>query len=477
MDRYDAIIVGSGPNGFAAAILMQSQGLKTLLLEAADSVGGGMRSKSLTLPGFTHDVCAAIHPMALASPFFSRLPLQDYGLSFIYGPYELAHPLSVKEAAFLDRSMESTAAALGKDSQAYTDLFAPFVQQWPKLAHDILGPLRMPRHPLLMAQFGSKGLQSATQIASRFQTREAKALWAGLCGHGMLPLSSLTTAAIGLVLGSVGHRFGWPLAQGGSQSVANALAAYYQSLGGEILLNTPFTDLKQLPDHQVLMLNMTPKQVLAIDGLDLRPGYRRQLEAYRQGVGIFKLDWALSAPIPFQNSYAQQAATLHIGGEMAEIARAEALVSQGKHAEQPFVLLSQQSQFDPSRAPKGQHTAWAYCHVPLGSTLDCTAAIEAQIERFAPGFRDCILARHRFNTHELEAYNPNYVGGDINGGIMDLAQLYTRPSFSLTPYRTSNRSIYLSSSATPPGGGVHGMCGYHAARIALEDHFHIKVSL
>lgn len=477
MDAYDAIVVGSGPNGFAAAILLQQQGLKTLLMEGADTLGGGMRTKELTLPGFKHDICSAVHPMALASPYLSSLPLEQHGLKFIYAPYEVAHPIDPKHAAILHRDLKHTAELLGKDCRAYQTLFQPFVDQWEELANDILGPLRIPRNPLLMAKFGLKALPSASSIAKTFKTEEAKALWAGLCAHGIQPLDNLTTAAVGMVLGTIGHRFGWPMIQGGSQVLADALASLFRAIGGEVQTGVWLEDMAQLPKHRVLLLDLTPKQLLAIKGLNLRSGYRNQLSRYRQGMGVFKMDWALSDPIPFHNPEVGKASTVHLGGTLEEIASAEYLTGLGRIPDRPYVLLSQQSVFDPSRAPEGKQTAWAYCHVPHGSTADCSQIIENQIERFAPGFKDTILARHSFNTQQMESYNPNYVGGDINGGLMDLGQLYTRPNFSLTPYRTSNSKVYLTSSSTPPGGGVHGMCGFHAARIALADHFQIKVTL
>jgi len=477
LEAYDAIVVGSGPNGFAAAILLQQQGLQTLLIEGADTLGGGMRTKEITLPGFKHDICSAIHPMALASPFLSTLPLAEHGLQFVFAPNEVAHPLDTEHAAILHRDLEQTALGLGKDSSAYKALLEPFVKQWDDLSQAVLGPLRFPRNPMLMAKFGLKALPSAAMMAKNFETTEAKALWAGLCAHGIQPLENLTTAAIGIMLGTVGHRFGWPTAVGGSQAVADALASYFKAIGGNIQTDYWVDDVNQLPNHKVLLLDMTPKQVLNIKGLGLRTGYRNQLKAYRQGLGVFKMDWALSDPIPFRNPAVMQSSTVHLGGTYEEIARAEYHTAQGRIPDAPYVLLSQQSLFDSTRAPAGKHTAWAYCHVPHGSTADCTKIIENQIERFAPGFKDTILAKHTFNTQQMESYNPNYVGGDINGGIMDLAQLYTRPSFSLTPYRTSNKNVYIASSSTPPGGGVHGMCGFHAARIALEDHFNVKITL
>lgn len=477
MKRYDAIVIGSGPNGFAAAITLQQQGISTLLIEGADSIGGGMRTKELTLPGFKHDVCSAIHPMAVASPFFATLPLEKFGLQFTYAPYQAAHPLDDGETAFLHKDIHEAAADLGSDGKTYLKLIQPVFNQWETLALDTMGPLRFPKDPLLLAKFGLNALQPAEWIAKRFKTEKAKALWGGMAAHGIQPLSNLTTSAIGMVLSGVGHKYGWPIPVGGSQSTANALAAYFQSLGGEIQTDFWLTDMADLPDHKILILDLTPQQILKIKGLDLREGYKRQLQRYRQGMGVFKMDWALSEPVPFKDKRCQQAATVHLGNTFEEIARNERLTHEGKIVEKPFVLFTQQSAFDQSRAPEGKHTGWAYCHVPNGSIADRTEAIENQLERFAPGFKDTILERSTINTHQLEDYNPNYIGGDINGGVMDILQLYTRPTWSFTPYRTANKYIYISSSATPPGGGVHGMCGFHAAKTALYDHFNINVKL
>lgn len=475
--QYDAIVVGSGPNGFAAAITLQRQGVRTLLLEGADVIGGGMRTKELTLPGYLHDVCSAIHPMAVASPFFASLPLADFGLQFTYAPYEAAHPLDTGETALLHRDINQTAQELGIDAQTYLHLIKPVSDHWQALAKETMGPLRFPSDPLLLAKFGWNAIQPAQWIANRFKTEKAKALWGGMAAHGIQPLANLTTAAVGMVLSGVGHKYGWPIPVGGSQSIATALAAYFQSLGGEIQTNFWVKSKKDLPDHKLLILDLTPKQILALEGLDLTESYKKQLQKYRYGMGVFKLDWALSEATPFRDKRLQHAATVHLGNTFDEICDGERRTSEGKHVDRPFVLFTQQSLFDSTRAPTGKHTGWAYCHVPHGSTEDRTKAIEDQIERYAPGFKDTILARSKINTHELELYNPNYVGGDINGGVMDVMQLYTRPTKRLTPYRTSNKAVYISSSATPPGGGVHGMCGFHAAKVALMDHFNITVIL
>lgn len=477
MAKYDAIIVGSGPNGFAAAITLQQQGLSTLIVEGADTIGGGMRTKELTLPGFKHDVCAAIHPMAMASPFMRSIPLEAYGLSFEYAKYEAAHPLIDEEGTVLHRSLEETIAELGEDGAYYQSLIEPVVKNWEKLAKDTMGPLGLPKYPLNLAAFGVHAIQPASWLAKHFKTEKAKALWAGMTAHGIQPLDNLTTSAIGLVLMGVGHRYGWAIPKGGSQSIANALEAYYLSLGGKIQTGFWLKNKFDLPEHEILLLDLTPKQLLDIDGLGLSPLYTKQLQRYKQGMGVFKIDWALSEETPFTDLRARQAATVHIGGTFNDIALSEHDGHRGIVTDKPFVLFTQQSQFDDSRAHKGKHTGWAYCHVPNGSTVDYTEIIENQIERFAPGFKDTILGKHTFSPAKLEAYNPNYIGGDINGGIMDISQLYTRPILSLNPHRTSNKSVYLCSSATPPGGGVHGMCGFHAARLALKDHFNISVSL
>ncbi|MGV6946905.1 phytoene desaturase family protein [Sphingobacterium kyonggiense] len=471
MKKYDATIVGSGPNGFAAAIRLQLAGLSTLLVEGSDKVGGGMRTSELTLPGYHHDVCSAVHPMFFGSPFFDALPLADYDLKFVEAKYPLAHPLDDAPAVLLHRSMEKMADVLGADFSKYQALLSEVVYKWPLLAADVFGPLQVPHHPLLMAEFGLKALASSSYIAKRFERMETRALWAGLVAHGMQPLDRLGTSAIGLVLGGIAHRFGWPIPVGGSQAIANALAAYYQDLGGKILLNHWLEDVKDLPPHELLFLNMSPKQILQVKGLELKAGYRQQLEKYRYGMGVFKIDWALSDPTPFRDLACQQAATVHLGGSFEEIAASELDAFQGRMNAKPYVLFSQPSVFDSSRAPTGKHTGWAYCHVPHGSEQDCTELIESQVERFAPGFRDTILGRHTMNAQQMESYNPNYVGGDISGGIMDLGQMFTRPNLSLTPYRTSNPKVYITSSSTPPGGGVHGMCGYHAAHTALKDHY------
>lgn len=475
MKKYDAIIIGSGPNGLAAAITIQRQGLSTLLIEGADTIGGGMRTKELTLPGFKHDVCSAIHPMALGSPFMRNLPLSDFGLSFKSAEYQVAQPLDSGQSVLLHQDLNQMKSELGIDAQTYISLLEPLIKNWNELSNDLLSPLKVPQNPILLAKFGLNGLRSAHHIANRFKTQEAKALWAGMVAHGILPFSKLTTAAIGMILSALGHKVGWQIPVGGSQSIADAMFNYYKSLGGEHQLNFWLENVEDLPEHKTLLLDLTPLQILKLNGLNLSDTYKKQLENFRYGLGVFKIDWALSDPTPFKDGKSQLASTVHIGNTYEEIARSELDTYNGKVVEKPFVLFAQQSIVDPSRAPNGNHTGWAYCHVPHGSSMDRTEAIENQIERFAPGFKDTILSKSTMNTAQLQNYNPNYVGGDINGGQMDILQLFTRPTKSLTPYRTSNPKIYIASSSTPPGGGVHGMCGFHAARIALKDHFNIKI--
>ncbi|MEZ0483517.1 phytoene desaturase family protein [Fibrella aquatica] len=469
--QYDAVIVGSGPNGLSAAIVLARAGLSVVVLEARSMIGGGTRSAELTLPGFVHDMGSAIHPLAAGSPLFRSLPLADHGLEWIYPPVAAAHPLDGGKAAILTGSVADTARTLGADEATYLKLMEPIVKHWSTLAPDILGSLRFPKHPIDLALFGLDALPPATYLASRFKTTEARALLAGMAAHAIQPLTNLTTSAIALVLMAAGHQRGWPMPKGGSQQIANALASYLQSLGGEIQTDRTVRTLADIPKTRVVLFDLTPKQILSIAGDRFSTLYRKQLEGYRYGPGIFKIDWALDGPIPFTNVDCQRAGTIHLGGTLEEIVLAEQQTYDGKHPDRPYVLLAQQSRFDPTRAPKGKHTAWAYCHVPNGSTVDMTAQIEGQIERFAPGFRDLILAKHTMNTVQVEAWNPNYVGGDINGGIIDAGQLFTRPTISLTPYRTSETGMFICSSATPPGGGVHGMCGYHAARVVLRDSF------
>ncbi|MFD1142575.1 phytoene desaturase family protein [Larkinella insperata] len=468
---FDAVVVGSGPNGLAAAITLQQTGLSVLVLEGKPTIGGGVRSAELTRPGFVHDVCSAIHPLAINSPFFRTLPLADHGLTYIEPPVAAAHPFDDGTAAILTRSLEETARLLGADESAYLDLFKPLVDLWPRIDADVLGPLTFPKHPVDFARFGLNALPPSTWLAQRFKTRQAKGLWAGMAAHSIQPLSNVATSAMGIVLMLSAHVGGWPLPKGGSQQIANALASYFRSLGGTIETNQYVTSLGQLPSAKAIVFDVTPRQLLQIAGHRFSALYRWQLKRYRYGMGVFKIDWALDGPVPFTAERCRQAGTVHLGNTLEEIANSERRTAQGHHPERPYVLLAQQSLFDETRAPAGQHTAWAYCHIPNGSERDMTETIEKQVERFAPGFRDRILARHTMNPAQMEAYNPNYIGGDINGGIIDIGQLFTRPALRWSPYRTSAKGLYICSSSTPPGGGVHGMCGYHAAQRVLKDVF------
>ena len=461
-------MVGAGPNGLAAAITMARAGRSVLLLEGKDTVGGGARSGELTLPGFTHDVCSAVHPLAIASPFFRPLPLIEHGLTWVHSPAPLAHPFDDGTAVVLERSVRLTGENLGIDAGAYIGLMAPLVSDWSKLAPQLLGPAALPGHPMALARFGLLALRSAVALAtSRFQGERARALLGGLSAHSMLPLEKPASAAVGLVLGILAHSVGWPVPRGGSQQISDALAAYFLSMGGRISTATQVTSWDQLSPHDVVLLDVMPRQLLRLADGRLPAAYSRALRRYRYGPGVFKMDWALSGPIPWKASECLRAATVHLGGRLDEIAASERAVWSGDNPEKPFVILAQPSLFDSTRAPDGKHIAWAYCHVPNGSRFDMTDRIEGQIERFAPGFRDLVLARNTITPESLERYNPNYVGGDINGGVQDLAQLFTRPVPRPVPYSTPLPGVYLCSSATPPGGGVHGMCGFHAARAAM----------
>ncbi len=475
--EYDAVVVGSGPNGLAAAITLQKAGLSVILLEAKDTVGGGLRTKELTLPGFKHDVCSAIHPLAAGSPFFQQLPLEQHGLEYIYPPVAAAHPFDGGTAAALTKSAEETALSLGKDEKTYLKIIKPLVRDWPSLAPDVLGPLQFPNNPLALAKFGLNALKSATSLSKRFQTKEAKGLWGGMAAHSIQPLSNIASSAIALVLMTNGHLRGWPVPKGGSQSISNALCSYLESIGGTVQTNFNVENRDQLPASRVVLFDVTPNQLLKITGDSFSSIYKWQLKRYRYGMGVFKIDWALNEPIPFTAGACRQAGTIHLGNTFDEIASSEQQTYNGKIADKPYVLLAQQSLFDASRAPAGKHTAWAYCHVPNGSQVDMTNAIENQVERFAPGFRETILAKNTMNTSQVQEYNSNYIGGDINGGIIDITQLYTRPAIKLSPYRTSAKGIYICSSSTPPGGGVHGMCGYYAAKRALKDVFDLKETI
>jgi phytoene dehydrogenase-like protein len=469
-ERYDAVVVGSGPNGLAAAIALAQKGWGVLVLEAGDTVGGGMRTLPLTRPGFRHDICSAIHPMAVASPFLRTLPLDKHGLEWVHPAAPLAHPLDDGTAVLLERSVEATAGGLGGDAgAAYRRLMGPFVDAAAELFGDLLGPFRLPRHPLLAARFGWNAVRSVRGLAGRlFSGERAKALIAGIGAHAVLPLEQMPGAAVTLMLAVAGHTVGWPFPRGGSQSLADALAGCLRSLGSEVVTGHNVGSVAELPPAKAVLLDVTPRQVVALAGDRLPARYLRRLRRYRYGPGAFKIDYALSAPIPWKAPECARAATVHVGGTLEEIAASEREAWEGRALERPFVLVAQQSLFDPTRAPDGQHTAWAYCHVPNGCAEDMTGRIEAQLERFAPGFHDCVLDRSVHGPAALERYNPNYVGGDINGGALDLWQLFTRPVARLDPYSTPDPKLYICSASTPPGGGVHGMCGYFAARSVLR---------
>lgn len=472
--NYDAVVIGSGPNGLAAAITLQRAGLSVWLVESKAEIGGGMRTAELTLPGFKHDVCSAILPMALSSPFFRSLPLNKFGLEFIDPEIAAAHPFDDGSAAILNGSVETTASSLAEDGEKYRRLIGPMVDYWSNIEKDVLGPLPIPNHPIDMMKFGLKALPSAISSARRFSTKHAKGLWAGMAAHSIQPLSNAATSAIALVLMISAHKHGWPMAKGGSQSVAKALGDYFVSLGGSIQTNFHVKSLEQLPSSRAVLFDVTPRQLLEIAGHKFSSLYKSQLKRYRYGAGVFKVDWALDAPAPFTSAEARKAGTVHIGNTIEEIAEYEKGIWEDRVGENPFVLFAQQSLADPSRAPEGKHTAWAYCHVPNGYDGDMTQFIEAQVERFAPGFKERILAKHTFAPNRLEEYNNNYIGGDINGGVIDLGQLFTRPALRWSPYRTSAKGLYICSSSTPPGGGVHGLCGHHAAKRALKDIFKIR---
>ena len=467
---YDAVITGSGPNGLAAAIAIAREGRSVLVLEAEDTIGGGVRSQELTLPGFVHDVCSAVHPLTVVSSFFRSLPLDQYGLEWVYPPAAFAHPLDDGSAVLAERSVKATAANLGDDGAAYERLIGPLVDDADGLMEDVLGPLPMPpRHFTTMARFGISAMRSARGLGEgKFKGERARAMWAGMAAHGMLPIEHIPTAAFGLTLAVSAHKPGWPLPRGGAQQITNALAEHLRSLGGDIVTGRRVRAMSDLPAHRVALFDVTPRQLLAICGDRFSSLYRRALTNYRYGAGVFKMDWALDGPIPWTAKEVNRAATVHLGGTMAEIAASERAVAEGDPSDRPYVLLVQHSLFDASRAPAGKATAWAYCHVPNGSSIDMTEPIERQIERFAPGFRDLILKRSVMAPAAIERHNSNYIGGDINGGVQDLWQLYTRPAVRLNPYTTPDKDIFICSSSTPPGGGVHGMCGYFAAQAALK---------
>ena len=462
------MVIGAGPNGLAAAIVFAQAGWQVEVFEAEPQPGGGARTLPLTLPGFLHDFGSAVHPMALASPFFSTLPLGDYGLEWIQPPAPVAHPLDDGTAVLLARDLHEAEAALGQDGKQWRRLFGPFAEHWKELAPEVLRPVPLlPSHPLLLARLGLLGFPSATSIAHIwFRNARAKALFAGLAAHSILSLEEPLSSAFGIMLGATAHAVGWPIPRGGAQSITTALCGYLTSLGGQVRLSARVENLASLGEFDVALCDVTPRQLLRIAGDRLSASYKRKLEHYRYGPGVFKVDYALSNPIPWKAAECRRSATVHIGGTLEELVISEDAMRHGRHAERPFVLLAQPTLFDPTRAPQNRHIAWAYCHVPNGSQLDMLPRIEAQIERFAPGFCDCILERRVFSPAALEAMDANLIGGDIGGGLMNLSQFLFRPTMKY--YATSAPDIYICSSSTPPGGGVHGMCGYNAAKLALK---------
>jgi phytoene dehydrogenase-like protein len=476
--EFDAVVVGSGPNGLAAAIEIARAGHSVCIVESRDTIGGGARTAELTAPGFLHDVCSAVHPLAIASPFFQTLPLAQHGMEWIHSPACLAHPFDQGSSAVLYRSIENTCATLGLDGPAYEKLFSVLARNSKDLVQEVLAPpIHLPRHPIPLIRFGIHAIQSAQRISNRrFQGSRARGLFMGIAAHSNMPLDASPTSAVGLLLGMLGHGGGWPIVKGGSQKLSDALASYFTSLGGKIITGMHVNSLRQLPTSNAVIFDLTPRQVLKLAFDQLPASYRWELQKYRYGPGVFKVDWALSSPIPWKSRDCLKAATVHVGGPAEQIVESENDVAKGRCPDRPFIILAQPSLFDETRAPAGQHTAWAYCHVPSNSKIDMTDRIESQIERFAPGFRDCILHRHVMTAPDFEKYNPNYIGGDIGGGIQDLTQIVGRPSLRVTPYAMPAKGMFICSSSTPPGGGVHGMCGYHAARAVLSTILYNRAS-
>jgi phytoene dehydrogenase-like protein len=468
--EHDAIVVGAGPNGLAAAIELAKRGKRVRVYEANDVIGGSARSQELTLPGFVHDICSAVHPLAVGSPFFKNLSLKEYGLEFIFPPAAVAHPFDDGSALLMHRSIEKTSQQLGADARSYRRLFKPLVRDWELLAPDLLGPFHLPHRPYAMARFGLNAIRSASGfVKSRFKEDRTRTFFAGAVAHSCLSLDQLGTTAFGLVLLTLGHVGGWPIPRGGTQKISDALGAYLKDLGGEIVTGVRIKSLDDLAPYRCVLFDLTPRQLVSIVGSRFPASFGNKLKKYRYGPAAFKVDWALAGPVPWRANECTQAATVHLGGSLAEIEASEKAVWEGKCTDRPFVLVAQPSLFDSSRAPEGKHTLWAYCHVPNGSDIDMTEQIENQIERFAPGFRARILARSVMPPAQLELHNANLVGGDINGGAATISQLFTRPTFHT--YSTPLKDVYICSSSTPPGGGVHGMCGLNAARTALRKSF------
>jgi phytoene dehydrogenase-like protein len=468
-NNFDAVVIGSGPNGLAAAITLAQAGRSAIVYEAEETIGGGARSAELTLPGFVHDICSCVHPMAAGSPFFRQLNLEKFGLRWIFPEIALAHPFDNGGAAAIGNPFGRNLEQFTEDAKTIGGLLGGMVESWPEISKEILAPPHVPNHPLKMAGFGWRAIQSATKVASKLATEKARAVLAGMAGHSVLPLDKSVTGGFGLILWASCYAVGWPFAAGGSQSLTNALVALLKSLGSEVVTGTRIASLTGLPKARAVLCDITPRQFLAIGGEKIAASERRQLEKYRYGPGSFKMDWALDGPIPWKAAECRRAGTVHVGGTLEEIAESESVAWKGAKCERPFVLVAQPSLFDPSRAPAGKHTAWAYCHVPNGSDFDMRDRIEAQIERFAPGFRDRILSRSAMFPRDLEAHNANLIGGDIGGGSVELRQFFMRPTRRL--YSTSIPDVFLCSSSTPPGPGVHGMCGHFAASLALKTCF------
>ncbi|TDN94948.1 phytoene dehydrogenase-like protein [Salegentibacter sp. 24] len=470
--NYDAIIIGSGSNGISAAIYLQQQGLKTAIFEQASTPGGSTRTQELTLPGFKHDVGSAILPMGYGSPFLRSLPLKEHGLEWIFPEIPYSHPFGDGTAYACYTDINKTAAQLGIDESSYLKLFQPLISSWGKIENDLLGPLSIPQHPLDFIKFGIKALPSASMLARQyFKNEKSRIFFYGAAAHSTLPLDSMASASFGLVLSTMAHKFNWPFPKGGAQNLIKSMLSYYSSLGGELHLDRNITHLEELPGSKTYLFDLTPKQLLEIKGTDFSDLYRERMSSFQYGAGVFKVDWALDKPIPFTSEKCRKSGTVHLGFSEEEMENSEKRIHHKQMTDTPYVLVAQHSIFDNTRAPEGKHTAWAYCHVPNGSIADFSDIIEAQIERAAPGFKASILKKSTMNTVALEAFNPNIIGGDINGGKQDITQLFTRPIAKLSPYATPDPRVYLCSSSTPPGGGVHGMCGFNAAKAVIKDHF------